>query len=167
MLDDLLKNMALFVDGRGMAGNVEELTLPTLTIKTEEMRNGGMDAPIDTDLGMEKMECSFTLTKFDRETLMLFGLTSGVATPLTIRGVVVSDNGTTTPVVLNLRGMLREIDFGNWTPGEKATLSFSISLRYYKLTHGGQVIHEIDVPNMVRMINGVDQLKAQREALGI
>ena len=54
MLNDILKNMSLFVDGRGYAGNVDELNLPKLALKTEEFRGGGMDAPIEIDMGMEK-----------------------------------------------------------------------------------------------------------------
>ena len=167
MLDDILKNMALFVDGRGFAGNVEELTLPKLTLKTEEFRNGGMDAPIDIEMGMEKLESGFTLTRFDKNVLKLFGLAPGQLTPLTIRGAVISDNGTQTPVVINLQGVVREMDLGNWKPGEKATLKMMLALRYYKLTHGGELIHEIDIPNMVRTIGGIDQLAAVRSALGI
>jgi P2 family phage contractile tail tube protein len=167
MLDDILKNMALFVDGRGYAGNVEELTLPKLTLKTEEFRNGGMDAPIEIELGMEKLECEFTLTKFDKAMLKLFGLASGQLTPLTIRGAVISDNGLQTPVVVNLQGIIREMDPGNWKPGEKATLKIMVALRYYKLTHGGDVVHEIDIPNMVRKIGGVDQLATVCAALGL
>ena len=83
MLDDILKNMALYVDGRGYAGNVETLTLPKLTMKTEEFRNGGMDAPIEVELGMEKLEAEFTLTRFDRNALGLFGLAQGQTVPLT------------------------------------------------------------------------------------
>jgi P2 family phage contractile tail tube protein len=45
---------------------VEELTLPKLTLKTEEFRNGGMDAPIEVEMGMEKLESEFTLTRFDK-----------------------------------------------------------------------------------------------------
>lgn len=167
MLDDILKNMALFVDGRGFAGNVEELMLPKLTLKTEEFRNGGMDAPIDIEMGMEKLESEFTLTRFDKNVLKLFGLAPGQLTPLTIRGAVISDNGTQTPVVVNLQGIVREMDLGNWKPGEKATLKMMLALRYYKLTHGGELIHEIDIPNMVRTIGGIDQLAAVRSALGI
>lgn len=167
MLDDILKNMALFVDGRGYAGNVEEVTLPKLTLKTEEFRNGGMDAPIEVDMGMEKLECDFTLTRFDKSALALFGLAPGQVKPLTIRGAVVSDDGTQTPVVLNLLGVVREMEFGTWKPGEKATLKIMVALRYYKLTHGIDVVHEIDIPNMVRTINGVDQLALTRSALGI
>ena len=167
MLDDILKNMALFVDGRGFAGNVEELTLPKLTLKTEEFRNGGMDAPIEVEMGMEKLESEFTLTRFDKHALKLFGLAPGQLTPLTIRGAVISDNGTQTPVVINLQGIVREMDLGNWKPGEKATLKMMLALRYYKLTHGGELIHEIDIPNMVRTIGGIDQLAVVRPALGI
>ena len=167
MLDDILKNMALFVDGRGFAGNVEELTLPKLTLKTEEFRNGGMDAPIEVEMGMEKLESEFTLTRFDKNVLKLFGLAPGQLTPLTIRGAVISDDGTQTAVVVNLQGIVREMDPGNWKPGEKATLKIMLALRYYKLTHGGDIVHEIDIPNMVRTIGGVDQLFAVRSALGI
>lgn len=167
MLDDILKNMALFVDGRGFAGNVEELTLPKLTLKTEEFRNGGMDAPIEVEMGMEKLESEFTLTRFDKNVLKLFGLAPGQLTPLTIRGAVISDDGTQTAVVVNLQGIVREMDPGNWKPGEKATLKIMMALRYYKLIHGGDVVHEIDIPNMVRTIGGVDQLSAVRSALGI
>lgn len=167
MLDDILKNMALYVDGRGYAGNVETLTLPKLTMKTEEFRNGGMDAPIEVELGMEKLECEFTLTRFDREVLSLFGLAQGQQIPLTIRGAIESDDGAQLSVVVNLQGFVREVDYGSWQPGEKATLKMMIALRYYKLTHGPNVVHEIDVPNMVRTINGVDQLAITRTALGI
>lgn len=167
MLDDILKNMALFVDGRGFAGNVEELTLPKLTLKTEEFRNGGMDAPIEVEMGMEKLESEFTLTRFDKNVLKLFGLAPGQLTPLTIRGAVISDDGTQTAVVVNLQGIVREMDPGNWKSGEKATLKIMLALRYYKLTHGGDIVHEIDIPNMVRTIGGVDQLSAVRSALGI
>ena len=167
MLDDILKNMALYVDGRGYAGNVETLTLPKLTLKTEAFRNGGMDAPIEVELGMEKLEADITLTRFDRDTLGLFGLAQGQSIPLTVRGAIESDNGGLLPVVVNLQGFVREVDFGNWQPGEKATLKLMIALRYYKLTHGGNVVHEIDIPNMVRTINGVDQLALTRAALGL
>lgn len=167
MLNDVLKNMSLFVDGRGYAGNIEELNLPKLTIKTEEFRAGGMDAPVEVEMGMEKLECDFTLTRFDKDLLKLFGLAPGNTVPLTARGVLISDDGTQTPVIVNLQGSLREVDWGNWKAGEKASLKCAVALRYYKFTHGGDVVHEIDIPNMVRVIGGVDQLATTRDALGL
>ena len=45
MLPKILKNFNVFVDGRGYAGRVDEITLPKLTIKTEEYQGAGMSAP--------------------------------------------------------------------------------------------------------------------------
>ena len=42
-LPRVLKNMNLFVDGRGYAGRIDEIQLPKLTLKTEEHRAIGMD----------------------------------------------------------------------------------------------------------------------------
>ena len=42
-----------------------------------------------------------------------------------------------------------------------------MDVRYYRFVHDGDVIHEIDMDNMVRIVNGVDQLEAQRQALAI
>lgn len=167
MLDNILKNMNLFVDGRGQAGNIEEITLPKLTSKTEEYRNGGMDAPIEVEMGMEKLEADFTLTNFDKEVLKLFGLAPGNVKAVTVRGSLASEDGTETGVTINLRGMIKEFDGGSWKPGDKSTQKFAVALRYYKLVVGGEVIHEIDVPNMIRIIGGVDQLATQRANLGL
>lgn len=166
MLAEILKNFALFVDDRGYAGNVEEVTPPKLTVKTEEFRNGGMDAPVAVDMGMEKLECSFSLTKFDRDVLKLWGLAQGAQTKLTMRGAVDS-SGTVSPVVIHLVGQLTEVDFGSWKPGDKAVLKVTVALTYYKLVHGAEVVHEIDVPGMKRVIGGVDQLSAIRSAIGM
>ncbi|WP_028318380.1 phage major tail tube protein [Desulfobulbus elongatus] len=167
MLDDILRNFSLFVDGRGYAGNVEELTPPKLTMKTEEMRAGGMDAPVEVELGMEKMECSFTLTRYDKELLKLFGLAPGSTVPLTMRGSVESEDGTKLPVVINLRGKIKELEPGNWKPGDKATLKITVALRAYKFTHGSEVVHDIDVLSMRRVIGGVDQLLQTRLNIGL
>lgn len=166
-LNDILKNMNLFVDGHGYAGNVEEITLPKLTMKMEEFRNGGMDAPIEVEMGMEKLELSFSLTKFDADVLKLFGLAPGSSKPINIRGSLLSEDGTEKPVIINAQGMIKESDFGSWKPGDKATLKGSVAVKYYKLTIDGNVVHEIDVINMIRKINGVDQLAQTRKNLGM
>ncbi|BGI52444.1 MAG: hypothetical protein HamCj_07970 [Candidatus Hamiltonella defensa (Ceratovacuna japonica)] len=69
MFSTTLKNMNLYIDGKGYAGVIEEITLPKLTLKSEEFRGGGMDAPIKIDMGMEHLETGFTLKVFDKSTL--------------------------------------------------------------------------------------------------
>ena len=167
MIQDILRNINLFVDGRGYAGNVVELNLPKLTIRTEEHREGGMDAPVEIDMGLEKLECDFTTSAVDVELLLRWGLAPGEQTPVTFRGALQSEDASVKAVVAEMRGPFKEIDWGTWKPGEKAPLKCMLTPRFYRLTHDGRVVHEIDVENMVRIVNGVDQLAAQRAALGI
>ncbi|GHM58164.1 MAG: phage major tail tube protein [Candidatus Mesenet longicola] len=167
MLPKILKNFNVFVDGRGYAGRIDEITLPKLTIKTEEYRAGGMDIPVSIDMGMEKLEAELTFAEYDTELFRLFGLTDGNSVPLTLRGGLRGNNNNIEAVVINLRGTFRELDFGNWKPGEKATLKCMVNAHYYKLTIGGKELIEIDAENMMRKINGVDQLALLQTALGL
>ena len=162
----ILKNFNLFVDGRGYAGRAEEVSPPKLTLKTEEFRGGGMDAPAVIDLGMEKLEASFSLVEYDPEILKQFGLVPGNSVQITLRGALVDDS-TTTPMVIGLRGMFTELDMGKFKAGDKATLQCSVACRYYSLEIDGQSIAEIDVDNMVRKIDGPDVLADIRSALGM
>lgn len=164
---DVTKNINLFVDGRGYAGQVEEINPPKLTLKTEEFRAGGMDAPIELTMGLEKLEADFSLVSYDKDVLAMFGVAEGVTVPFVAREALESFDGTVTPVVYTMRGKIKEIDPGTKKPGEKPSLKISLALTYYKMQHGGTVVHEIDVQNMVRIVNGVDVLIAQRAALGI
>ena len=166
-MDNIIKNMNCFVDGRGYAGHVTELTPPKLTIKTDEHQAGGMDTPIQIDMGMEKIEATFILTKYDPEVLKLFGVVDSNTTRFTFRAAAQSEDNKVTPIILEMSGKLKEIDRGTWKPAEKATTTFNIALDYYKETIDGQVIIEIDVKNMKRIINGTDRLADMRSALGM
>jgi P2 family phage contractile tail tube protein len=162
----ILKNFNLFVDGRGYAGRAEEVSPPKLTIKTEELRAGGMDAPAAIDMGMDKLEAGFSLVEYDPELLKQFGLVSGNGVQLTLRGALVDDT-TATPMVIGLRGMFTEVDMGKFKAGDKATMQCNVACRYYSLEIDGRKLIEIDVDNMTRVIDGVDKLAEIRAALGI
>lgn len=164
---DVRKNLNLFVDGRGYAGNIEEFNPPKLTAKTEEFRGGGMNAPVKLAMGMEAMDTDFTLKQYSKDVLALFGLAAGNSVPLVAREALESLDGTVTPVVHTMRGRITEVDQGTVKPGDQAPLKFGMNLTYYKLQHGDTVVQEIDLVNMVHIVNGVDQLAAQRAALGI
>ena len=62
---------------------------------------------------------------------------------------------------------LLELDSGSWKAGDKATLKCMIAIFYYKLTIDRRELIEIDAENMIRKINGVDQLSSMRQALGV
>lgn len=166
MLPKVLKNFNLFVDGRNFAGRVDDLVLPKLTLKTQEHRAGGMDAPVELDMGMNKLECNFTLCEYDPDVITFFGIRDGSQIKVVMRGAIDDDNlNNVVPVVVTLGGTWREVDFGNWKAGEKATLKVAVALRYYKLEIGERELAEIDIENMVRKIDGEDRLTSIRDAI--
>ena len=167
MIVDILRNVNMFVDGNGYVGRVDEVMLPKLTIKTEEFRAGGMDAPVELDQGMEKLECTLTTSGVDQVLLERFGVVIGEMVPVTFRGALRSEDATVKPAVAQVRGRVKEIDFGTWKPGEKVPMKAMIAVRYYKFELAGAILHEIDVEAMIRTINGVDQLAELRDALGV
>lgn len=164
---DVLKNLTAWVDGRGMAGQVQDVNLPKLQQKLEEFRGGGMVAPVAVTMGMERLMTDFSLISFDSDVLALFGVVEGASVPLTVRGALESFDGTVTPIVATMRGKVTEMDPGTWKPGDVPYLKCTMELNYYKLQHGDKTVHEIDVENMVATINGTDTLAAFRSALGL
>ena len=54
MIVDILRNVNLFVDGRGYAGRIDECIPPKLTVKTEDFRAGGMDGTVEIDQGLRR-----------------------------------------------------------------------------------------------------------------
>jgi P2 family phage contractile tail tube protein len=163
----VLKNINLFVDGRGHAGEIDEYSPPDLTLTTEDYRGGGMDAPVAIEMGMEALETSFALISYDPDVLATWGVKQDATVPLTIRGALEDPDGTVRPVVHRMRGKITSLARGTWAAGQKPALTVTMRPRYYQETHDGSVIHEIDIDNMVRVVNGVDQLAAQRAALGM
>lgn len=159
-----LKNFNLFLDGVGFAGEAESVTPPALTIATEEFRAGGMDAPVSIGMGMEALELSFSISNLASEARKSFGKPD---LPLTLRGALEDLDGTIRPVVINARGQVTGLEDPEFKAGENVSTSYTAKLTYYKFTQSDKVIHEIDIPNMIRIIDGVDQLKEQRNAIGI
>lgn len=166
-LPRILRNFSLYVDGIGYAGRVTEATPPSLAIQTEDFRGGGMDAPAQIDMGMDPLELSFTLAEYHPRILRQFGLLNQNAVQVALRGAMMANGEAARPIVINGTGHFREFDPGSFAAGEVTEAEFTMGLRYYKLTIDGSVIHEIDVENMTRIINGVDQLASIRTAIGI
>lgn len=165
--DKVLKNFTLSLDGYGFAGNLDEIQLPELALKTEPFGGGGMDSSVDVEMGMEPLALSFTTSKRCADSLQLFGVVEGSGVACTVRAALEDLDGTVTPVTVTMRGKVVTVTPSAWSKGSKATDQYKLSLEYYKYVQGDKTIHEIDIPNMVRKINETDQLEAKRKALGI
>lgn len=164
---DVLKNINLFVDGRGYAGQIDEYNPPDLTLTTEDYRAGGMDSAEAIEMGMEPLETSFALIAYDADILSQWGVAQGQTVPFTARGALESFDGTVKPVIHRMRGKITSLARGTWAPGQKPALTVTMRLTYYEEIHNGVETHRIDVENMIRIVAGVDRLAEQRAALGI
>lgn len=167
MIPMKLKNMNMFIVAQGFAGKVSECSLPKVNAKTEEHRGGGMDVPVEFDMGLEALVGSFTLAEYSPAVLKRFGLVSGNSVDIIMRGYSEDERGGQQTIVAEMRGRLKGQDMGSWKPGEAAELKGEIACLFYSLKINGEEIYFIDAVNMVRRIGGKDQLKAQREALGM
>lgn len=162
----ILRNFAIHLDGTPKFGEGEELTIPTLKLKTEEFRGGGMDIPLELDLGMEKLEAKWKMFSIDPQTFQKFGLAPGQLVPLTFRGHLVGENGNARAVIVNMRALITEINPGTWKTGSRTELDITANIHYLKMRHGEDTIVEIDPENGIRSIGGVNQLAEMRVNLG-
>jgi P2 family phage contractile tail tube protein len=87
-------------------------------------------------------------------------------TQVIFRGALVNLDGTASAIELAFTGRVSGLEMGEWTPGQMSEPRLTFKPVYYRCTIAGVVVHEIDVLNNVRIINGVDQLAAIRAAIG-
>ncbi len=167
MIPQVLYDTNLFMGGISFSGDVPSVTLPKLTVKTDSFRGGGMGGEIEIDMGLEKLEASFVTTGVRREAMKYFGLADQTACNAVFRGAFKGLAGKVTPVIATMRGLLKELDMGDWKPGDKAENKYAMALQYYKLEIDNRVMYEIDMVNCVRVIDGVDQMADVRNALGL
>lgn len=167
MIPEVLSNCAGFIDGVSFAGEMPSLTLPKVVLKTEPYRGGGMAGEVEIPTGVEKLEAGFTTNGVRREALKFFGLSDRTACSAVFRGSFKGLKGKVTPVIVTMRGGIKEVDMGDWKPGDKAETKHNMALTYYKLEVAGRVVYEIDMLGMVLVVDGVDQLADERSALGL
>jgi phage tail tube protein FII len=109
---------------------------------------------------------AFSLIEYDPDVLTKFGVVSGNSVAISLRGALV-DDASTASMIIQVRGMFREIDMGKFKAGDKAIMNCAVACRYYSVEIDGKKLIEIDIDNMTRVINGEDKLSEIRAALGI
>lgn len=165
-----LKNMNLFNDANSYLGVSKAVTLPKLARKMESYRGGGMNGPVEADLGFsdDGIVVEFTQGGLDVIGIKQFAAATATAVPLRWTGAYQQDDsGEVTAVEIVVRGRVKEIDMGDAKPGEDTEHKFTVTCSYYKLTVGGEGIIEIDLLNFIEKVDGKDMLAEQRKAIGI
>ena len=158
---------AFRMDGHDFVNGATEVKLPKLARKTEDFRNGAIDGVRKIDVGQEAMEMEITLKGHDKDALGLWGVMNGQGFTFQIFANLDDDNGLDTPVVIRGRGSVDEWDPDNLKSDEVGTVKLKISLTMFSYSEGGEEVVHIDVDQMVRSINGVDQLEKKRANIGV
>lgn len=165
-----LKMMNLFNEGNSYLGQTGEVTIPKLVRKLEDWRGGGMNGNVKIDLGLgdDITEFNWKLGGIDGLIIEQWGAATVSANMLRFAGSYQRDDtGETTAVEIVVRGRHEEIDFGNQKAGDDTETSVKTIWSYYKLSIDNVVKVEIDIPNMIEMVNGVDLNAKHRANIGL
>lgn len=164
-----LKMMDLFNEGNSYLGQTGEVTISKLVRKFEDWRGGGMNGNVKIDLGLgdDITEFNWKLGGIDNLIIEQWGAQTVSANMLRFAGSYQRDDtGETTAVEIVVRGRHEEIDFGNQKAGDDTETSVKTIWSYYKLSIDNVVKVEIDIPNMIEMVNGVDLNEKHRANIG-
>lgn len=163
-----LKNMNTFNEGNGYGGECKTVKLPPLKRKLEEYRGGGMNAPLQMDMGMEAMELGLTFGGPVRDVLRQWGVSTVDGVYIRFVGAYQQDDSSAVDTVeVIVRGRYSEIDPGDQEVGEPGEFAATMALAYYKLVWNGRTEIEIDPINMIEIVGGVDRTAELRAAIGM
>lgn len=167
-LPRILKDFNLFGDGHNWQGMISTLTMPELSRRMVEYEGGGIDGPVELDLGQENIELEWSPGGLLPEIFDSYGSPIHDAAMLRFVGSYESDeDGEVVPVEIVVRGRHKTIGMGEASKGDANTQSVTTTCSYYKLTINGQVKIEIDKPGYVFIVDGTDRLAERRQALGL
>jgi P2 family phage contractile tail tube protein len=162
-----LKGFDVTINAFNFRNKCEEITLPKLAIKTEEWRGSGMDAPIEIDMGMEKLEATLKFYDLTEKHFLAFGIKlSDEINGIIISGSVQAQGEAAIPIIINLNGWIKEMDFGTWKTGELSSggTTLQLAVDRYTMLYGGVPLVNIDVMNGKRIISGFDQTASAQRA---
>jgi P2 family phage contractile tail tube protein len=166
-----LKKLNVFLNGDNWVGVAEDFTPAKLSRKFEPYRGGGMGGAVNIDMGMEDsaLDVSFTFGGYGEELLRCMGEPKADGTSIRFSGSVQRDDtGEVGAVEIICRGRFKELDRGTLKSGDNTQSKVSMVNTYYKEIIDGQVIHEIDLINMIEIgPDGVDRMAEHRAAIGL
>lgn len=164
MLPRVLRGFNVYLDGENFIARVTECTLPTLNLQVAEFRAGGLDAPVDLDMGMEKLDVQFTIAEYTPSIIRQFGLLTADR-QLVVRGALQRQGEAAVKFAVRLQGGIKTLERPALSQGEPGSLQVTINCNSYIEEQDGQEDVNIDILNFRRVIGGVDQLETIRAAL--
>jgi P2 family phage contractile tail tube protein len=159
-----VKDFSLFVEARGYAGLVEEITLPNVTHKTQEIDVGGLSGTMRYKMKLEAMEAQFKFATWEGSIFQIIGASQNEKLRVIARGSL-ERHETVIPVTIVLNGAISSIEPSALSVSGETSLMMKMEVEYYKFTRGIEKLIEVDILNNVLDVGGVDLLADRRRAL--
>lgn len=164
-----ITNANVYMDGNSLLGKVEEITLPSLKVKTVEHKTLGLVGTLELPAGIEKMEGKIKWTSFYSDVLKLMANPFGFQ-QLQVRGSLetYTTQGRTVQVavVAVLTIFSKDLPGGSFKQHDPVDMETNFSAIYFKLTIGGEDIVEFDVLSNIYKAGGQDILLEYKNNIG-
>lgn len=157
-----ITNANAYLNGNKLGGRLEELELPSIKMKMEDVSALGIFGDTEIPVGMEKLEAKFKWNSIYKENWK-------DENPMRACRMIVKSNMVLngaqgqishTPVTVTISGMFKEFPLGSLKPGAKQDgLEHVMAVTYLKLEVGKDTVYEIDVFNNIFKQGGKDLLE--------
>lgn len=160
----MIKNFNAFLDSESFAGIAETAKLPDFKIQVAKHRAAGMDGAAPVDMGTEDMRSEVSLKEWTPSALKLIGTRKRLVLRPAAQGQVASDADA---IIATLGGLWAGLNPGELKPGSDVPMKLGLEVEYFRLEINGDEIFEIDILAGKRVVGGVDQVAALRQAMGL
>lgn len=146
-----ITNANVYLNGTKLAGRLNEMELPAVKIKTQEVTALGVYGVTEIPAGLEKMEAKLKFNAIYPDAWKHENPHKTCDIIVKSNMIVTDPKGVTsnTAVVANISGLFKELPVGTIKPGERTESEHLMTVTYYKLQVGSDVIWEIDVYNNI------------------
>ena len=154
-------NANAYLGTNKLAGKLDELELPAVKLKTQEVTALGIYGTTEIPCGLEKMEAKFKWNaiyadEWKKESPMQ---TTRVIVKSNMMVVDASGVKKNAKVTATIGGLFKELPTGSVKPGEKMDgAEHLMTVTYYKLEVDSDDVYEIDVLNNIFKQGGKDLL---------
>jgi len=146
-LPSRIKEVNLFVDGYGLFGTIESLTPPSANTK-KEVQNG---LHVDTGI-LEPMEFE---AEVNITNMVIFKEAGKLQNAKLKAKGSYQEDGVTKGAIVTIGGPL-DVSADAWKSGDAMKTKIKMYVNTYHLDLGGEEIYDIDLPNYIAKIGGVD-----------
>ncbi|POX19225.1 phage major tail tube protein [Serratia marcescens] len=158
----------VFINGQTYLGQVEEVTVPKLTLKTEDYQGAGMPGSVAVLMGLDggALDMEVTMGGLESDLLKTFG---GTLDSLQLRfaGSYYDDaTGQAVACEIQTRGRFTELDWGSAKAGDNTQHKYTLKNAYCKVNINNAEIFEVDLLNLIWKVDGKDLLEQHRKNIG-